>query len=351
MEKEITEIIDDEAIDFDFTFDESKKEEKIVEETHVEEVEESEETSEEIETKKETIDTTVEYEHDTDSIFLDVLKQEDYLILLDDEGNDVSSKVTTLTEALDLHVRNINNIVIQKIYEKAGEEGGVILKAIIDDGITKPSELLKIFADATTADKFITVTEDNAETIMRNYYKNNEQFDDEEIEEMIQNLILKDKLQNYAERIAEKQNKQIQQEQQEKIQKEQQRQIAEKQQREREILQQTEEMKSTVESRKWDKKVKAQVVSELTSGATNDKLIKLLSNPQAAPDLAMLLTRIYKETKKDGAIIDLSGLEDLAKSAIGKKITEKYAENLFSNKGKTTQSVSKQVDWSNDFEF
>lgn len=296
-----------------------------------------------------TKENEFEYSEDTDSIFLNVLKDQDYLLLVDEQGNDISSTVTDLNSALQLHVQNINNLVIENIYEKAGVEGSLILKAIINDNITKPSELLKIFTQVEESYKPVVVTEDNAENILREYYKS-EQFEDDDIEEMIQGLILKDKLLGYAEKFVEKKNKQLDAQKQEKIQAEQQRQLAEKQQQEREIKQQTEMLKSTVESKSWDKKVKSSVISDLTSGATNTMLVELLSNPEAAPDLAMIVSRIFKKTK-NGAVVDLSGLEDIAKSAIGKKITDNYKAAIFTNKGKTTQSITPKIDVSAEYEF
>jgi len=268
--------------------------------------------------------------------------------------NPEEDEITSVEQALEIDARRrsevLENQIKDYLVESFPEDFKILAQAVINEGITDVKSIINLYKDFVQEEP-AEMDESRAKQTVERHYKDKLSYDQDLLDITVETLIAKNKLIDTAKQIekveysAQTERKKIE------LEKEVQRQTELKKQAEQQNQLYINNINQEIESRSWNKNIKKEVQNDYLSGRTIEKIKDLLQDPSTAPDIAMLVHRLYQKDQGGKINLNMEAIKELVSSQTVKELKDEQKRKAYNFRfGSLRKPSADEIDMS-DYEY
>ena len=266
-----------------------------------------------------------EVDLDTHQLFIEGWRETGMLVLPD--NYDATGK--TVTEVMADSAKYFNEAIKQNFIENLPEDIQEVARLAIEGKIKNAKEYLSYQVEADKIVDNITGTEE-ARKFLESYYKETVGLDDDDIEQTLDSLELKDKLIEKATAIKSKVDEKIKQDIELKKQQLLQKEAEEKAAKEKAMSERVAKVKSYIEASNWSNEHKKYVQQEIAQGMKNtvSNIQAAITDPDVTPEFVSLMSRLLVKDSNGKVSLSKESLKEFASTKVAKEIKSSWESKL-----------------------
>ena len=273
------------------------------------------------------------------------------LIMVNPEEDEIDSIETALEIDNKRRTELLENQVKDYIVSSFPEDFKILAQAVLNEGITDIKTIISLYQDSVKEEVSQELDDNRAKMIVEKHYKDKLGYDQDLLDLTVETLITKNKLVDTAKQIEKVENSVREERRKIEMEKEIQRQADMRRQAEEQNQRYIDNINQQIESRSWNKNIKKEVQEDYLSGKTIEKIKDLLQNPQTAPDIAMLIHRLYQKDQGGNINLNLGAIKEIVSSDTLKELKNEQKKKAYNFRFGSLRKMADDADDMSEWEY